>query len=720
MRPATARTVTESQYIRQVRRRRRISQALVIAASVVLLLALVAGYVRHVVVDSDQFANRATAALRDDAVKTLVAERITDQVVLRNRSDLLAARPIIESVAGSVVSSGAFTGLFRSGIRDVHAALFQRDENTLTLTVADVGTVLAAALQTLRPSLADQVERTGGVALLTRDVPELSARVARAAQTVKVIALLLAVAGIALAAAAIWLSPDRRHTVLTLGIAAATGGVLLVVGLGIARSIAIRRLDEPDAQAAAGAVWDAFLGDLRTVGWLVAACGAVTAAAAASLIRPLRMGEPLRRAGAFIGREPARPALRAVRGGALVLTGVIVIVARDAVLTLVVTLIGVYLVYEGVNAILQLIYRPRTEHEAEAPRRRRRLVGPVLAGGAVLAAVAIFLASGGATTAAPRAGGCEGREELCDRAFDKVALVATHNSMSVPLPGWFSSEQDAPIADQLAAGVRGLLIDTHYADKLPNGNIRTEVGDAHKLRQAVQQDGVSPEAVDAALRLRERAGFAGEGERGMYLCHTFCELGATALEPVLDDLHAFLVANPGEIVVVVNQDYVTPADFVKAVTDAGLADMAYRGPTDHWPTLREMIDSGQRVVFLAENHAGAAPWYRPAYHSIVEETPFTFTSVGQLTDPSKLAATCRPNRGPDNAPLLLINHWISTDPVPLPSHADEVNAYKPLLARVRDCERIRHHVANLVAINFFRRGDVFKVVDTLNGVGEAR
>ena len=122
-------------------RRRRIARALVVAASVVLLLALVAAYVRHALIDSDQFANRASAALRDDSVRTLIAERITDQVVLRNQSDLIAARPIIESVTADVVGSGAFTSLFGSAVRDVHRALFQRDQNTLTLTVADVGTV---------------------------------------------------------------------------------------------------------------------------------------------------------------------------------------------------------------------------------------------------------------------------------------------------------------------------------------------------------------------------------------------------------------------------------------------------------------------------------------------------------------------------------------------------------------------------------------------------
>jgi hypothetical protein len=104
------------------------------------------------------------------------------------------------------------------------------------------------------------------------------------------------------------------------------------------------------------------------------------------------------------------------------------------------------------------------------------------------------------------------------------------------------------------------------------------------------------------------------------------------------------------------------------------------------------------------------------YKRITEETPFKFPRVSQLTDPAKLPASCRPNRGPENAPLFLMNHWISTDPVPRPSDATKVNAREPLLRRARECQRIRHHMVNLVAVNFYRRGDAFGVVDTLNGV----
>jgi hypothetical protein len=699
---------------------------LVVLASVALVLALVAGYARRTVVDSDQFANRATAALDDDNVKSLVADKITDDVVLKNQQDLLAARPIIQSVASGIVGSRAFTSLFRSAVRDVHRALFDRDEQTVTLTVADVGTVLAAAVQQVRPSLARQVEATGNVAIVRRDVGDVGAKAVNVAETIRLLALLLALISVALVAGAIVISPRRRHTIVELGVATASAGIVVVVAYSIVRSIAVHHVEGAEDRAAAGAVWDAFLGDLRTLGWIVAGSGAVVAAAAASLIRPIDLGEPLRRVAAWAATEPRRPALRALRGVGLVLLGLVVLLEHDAVLQFVLTAVGVYLIYEGISAVLRLIYQPDAEEERPRPRRRpvawlmrrQTLITAAIAAVVIVGVTAAFLGTGGTTTAAPVLGACDGHDQLCDRALAQVALPATHNAMSVPLPGWYSSEQERPIADQLRDGIRGLLIDTHYADRLPNGKLRTDFASHEALVRQAKQDGVSPAAVDAAQRIRDRLGFAGQGTRGMYLCHTFCELGATSLHSVLDDIHDFLVANPNEVLVVINQDYVTPADFVKAASDSGLAGLVYGGPiTDTEPTLRDMIDSNHRVVFLAENHAGGAPWYRLAYQSITEETPYTFSKVAQLTDAKRLAASCKPNRGPDRAPLFLVNHWISTDPIPRPSDAAKVNAYDPLLARMRDCQRIRDHLPNLVAVNFYRTGDVFKVVDALNGVG---
>ncbi len=36
---------------------------------------------------------------------------------------------------------------------------------------------------------------------------------------------------------------------------------------------------------------------------------------------------------------------------------------------------------------------------------------------------------------------------------------------------------------------------------------------------------------------------------------------------------------------------------------------------------------------------------------------------------------------------------------------------------MRTCQKIRGHLPNLVAVNFYKQGDVFRVVNTLNGVG---
>src|SRR4029079_7366231 len=153
-------------------------------------LALVAGYARHAVVNSDQFANRATAALEDPAVRALISTRVADQVPAQE-PDLIAVRPLIESVAGGVVGSGAFTGVFRSAVRDLHRALIDRDQDTVTLTLRDIGVVLAGAIQAVRPGLAAELRRADDVRLLTRETLPGSAELIRAADRIRLLAWLL-------------------------------------------------------------------------------------------------------------------------------------------------------------------------------------------------------------------------------------------------------------------------------------------------------------------------------------------------------------------------------------------------------------------------------------------------------------------------------------------------------------------------------------------------
>ena len=687
--------------------------ALVVIASVLLVAATLAGYARLALFDSSQFADRASAALEQPAVRDAIGERVTDEVVLRNDADLIAARPLIASAVSGIVGGSAFRGLFRRAVLDAHRAIFTGDRDTLTLTLADVGTVIAAALEKLDPQLADQLDAGERVVLVKRDIGSLTGDAVRTGERLRVLAWVLAALTLLAGAGAFLVSRDRRHTAAQLGAGVAAAGLTIVIAYTVARALL--------TDGAARGMWDAYLGDLRAFGWVLALTGAVVSAAARSLLAPIDVEAWLLRAWQAVTREPHTRTLRLVRAAALVAAGLLLITQPLAALQLAATVAGVYLVYKGVEVVLRMVYRPRppariAETPAAArPSRLRRLAVPVLATLLVGVAITAFAAGGGTEAPAQPTTACNGEAVLCGRPLEQVAMAATHNSMSVPLPGWYSAEQERPIAGQLEDGIRGLLLDTHYGDRLASGRVRTYFGSREQLNQAATQDGVSPEAVQSALRLRERAGFRGQGERGMYLCHSFCELGATPLADGLDDIHRFLVSHPGEVVIVVNQDYVTPKDFVGAIEEAGLAGYAATLGEPPFPTLRQMVDAGKRLVLLAENHAGAAPWYQLAYERLVQETPFHFDSAAALLAVSNV---CPPNRGPADAPLFLLNQWVTTAPIQRPSDAAKVNAYAPLLARAQACRRIRHRLPNLVAVNFYKEGDVFRVVDTLNGVRE--
>ena len=292
--------------------------------------------------------------------------------------------------------------------------------------------------------------------------------------------------------------------------------------------------------------------------------------------------------------------------------------------------------------------------------------------------------------------------------------------MSVPLPGWFAALQGEPIDRQLADGIRGLLIDTHYADRLANGRTRTYFGGDEAMQRQITQDGVSQASVEAALRLRDRLGFRGSGERGMYLCHTFCELGSTPLADVLDQIRDFLVTHPGDVLVVINQDYVTPADFVGALDRAGLA------------RLRAPAAGARRVLAHAARDdrrrtGGCSCWPRTTPAPRRGTSPSTSGWSRRRRSASRGPGSSRTRRAWTRAAARTAARatrrcsWSTTGSTPTrcrcPSNADVVNAYAPLLARARACERDRGaQPVNLLAVDFYERGDLFKVIDTLNGV----
>ena len=305
---------------------------------------------------------------------------------------------------------------------------------------------------------------------------------------------------------------------------------------------------------------------------------------------------------------------------------------------------------------------------------------------------------------------CNGHAELCDKTFDEVSYAATHNSMSVAgKRGWFIGEQGLDIVPSLDSGVRALLVDVWYGNDAGNGKVRTAAR-SYQEALAIANDELGPDTVNAALRVIDAVapGEAG-GPEALYMCHGLCETGATSFDDTLADIRAWLATNPDEVMTIFVEDHVDADDVAKSVLDAGLEDYLYT-PVDGeaFPTLGDMIRSGQRLVVMLESGDGGPeyPWLVNGF-DFVQETPFDFPTVESFS--------CEPNRGVPDAPLFQINHWLNGFSN-LVSDAQLVNAADVLWPRVAQCRDERGLQPNLVAVNYADIGDLMAVVDRLNGV----
>ena len=68
-----------------------------------------------------------------------------------------------------------------------------------------------------------------------------------------------------------------------------------------------------------------------------------------------------------------------------------------------------------------------------------------------------------------------------------------------------------------------------------------------------------------------------------------------------------------------------------------------------------------------------------------------------------------------DSPLFLLNHWVA-DPITNPTTAARANTYDTLLSRAQSCAEARGQRPNFVVVDFHDQGDLFAVVDELNGL----
>lgn len=699
------------------RQRRALSNTLIALAGLALAAATLAAFVKFEVTDADRFSDRAVSAVMDSHVRQNVAEDITEDLIIGSNGDLVAFRPLLRDAVNEALRSAPFRSLLTTAVADFHRTVIGGRSDTVAVLVTDVGVLVKGALAKTNPGLSRRIPAALDADLTAGDVPESVARPVRATNDIARLTLPLGLLCAALFAAGIAAAPRRRAAANASAIAiTAAGALVALLGLGLdlrltgaQPTVLETSVVEPVAEA--------FVDALITWGFFILASGLVLLAAFRSLIRPVDLRSRLARAREILTGPMPNRWWSLARGIAMIATGLLLIFARDWVWQVIMIGAGSIIVFLGIEQLLLLLGRNAEStdggaREKASGRRRRRWIVAAVAGG-------LFVLLGGGLFASdallpPKndvSGTCNGSAELCDRPLNEVAFATTHNSMGgEDISDWLFAQQDRRIGGQLEDGIRGLMIDAHYGRQVSDG-VRTEI-DRGKLNRELNRL-FGAQGAASSERIRNRLIGGGKpGPKKLWLCHTVCEVGAVPMKESLEEIRDFLVRNPEQVIMVMIQDEdVAPASIAEDFRASGLLDYVYEEPVDEgFPTLGEMIELNRRVLVFAENDTDPAiPWYHPQFEYI-QETPYHYTQPSQMV--------CRANRGRADAPLFLINHWIDSSPAPRPSNARKVNDFDFLWERVKRCEDERGLFPNFIAVDFYRRGDLFEVVDRLNGTEE--
>jgi hypothetical protein len=703
--------------------RRRLSTALAVVATVAAIVAVLASWAQRTLFDSQEFADRATVTLRSAAVRQALAEVLADRLIASGVADLSSFRSVLVPLLEDVEQTDAFRSVFRSAVVEVHHTVFQRHADQAVLELGDTLSILSSTAKGTNDSLAAKLP-TDATSLLVDASPALGhLRLWRIAERVRWLdEAAWVVAGVA-AVGAVAVDRRRRVAILKLGVGAvAVGAVVVAVTSLVPRLVAADVADGIVADAVRSGV-RRFMADLRSFGlWMVPVGVIVAAAATASgaphLVRDGRVA--LRRLTA--GVQGGSPVVKGAAGVALMALAAVAVIYRDDVVPVLVVLAAALAGYVGAVLLLGALLGPLPAPSESGERRSHNVRSLRTIGVAVLVvAMAALIAIGGGVAVSrarrdARAGAtlrCNGFAELCDRRLDQVAFAGSHNSMSAALDsGWLFGENLTGIPSQLDYGIRALLVKSHYG--IPTG---LSVGGAELVvtdtaaeianNTPAEVEELSPEAVARAQDL-ERTVPDDPKARGVYLCHVYCSLGATKFSTVLEQIKRFLDRNPDEVTMLFIGDYVSPADTAAEFEKAGLTDRLWTyDPAAPPPTLRQMITARRNLLVLSEHAGGDPPWYTKGY-GIFQDTPFTFAAPSDFS--------CALNRGPADAPLFEINHFITNKKPPSVEEGKKVNSYDVLMGRVRQCMAERKLFPTIVAVNFFHEGDLLKVVDDLNGV----
>ena len=307
---------------------------LAVAGAVLVFAGALLLYVRSEILDEDAFADRAAAALNDDATRDVVSTEIVVGLIENGSPDLVAARPLVEQVVDTVIDSGPFKQVFREAALQTNRLLFVRDKRSVAFDVSDGLQVVRFGLESVSPELAKQLPEDIDLALLKLKKREFADADAQGRRQDPRAGDRGADPGAALSdrlgsrGARPPPRGDARRARARRRRDRAGGRAADRQSRFLAGVIGEDELSDQELRDGIAGIVDAYLGDLFTWGLLIGLAGLIVGGAAAAL-DPERSESPATRMWHRVTRRPAGAGWRVARAVAAIAAGFIVALAPD-------------------------------------------------------------------------------------------------------------------------------------------------------------------------------------------------------------------------------------------------------------------------------------------------------------------------------------------------------------------------------------------------------
>ena len=262
--------------------RRAVSGVLTVLVAVLVPAAIVAEYVRGVVLDTDRYVRTVSELAEDPAIQDAVTDRVTARIVAADQARV--PEPVVREVVGTLVGSDRFGDLWWRANRVAHESLFALLTGDTTVVRIDPEGAVTVPLDDVVDEAREALAERGFVAVPLPDgdatvvlfrAPEL-AQAQDAVRLLDAAAPFLAGVAAVVVLGAVLFAPrgSRRRAVGLVGFAVAAGTATVIAVGALARAVYLHDLSEDVVRPeVATAAVDVLTGPLVFDMWLAFSVG---------------------------------------------------------------------------------------------------------------------------------------------------------------------------------------------------------------------------------------------------------------------------------------------------------------------------------------------------------------------------------------------------------------------------------------------------------------